>query len=153
MLRIDEVETPIGTAFLQLDGEALTALRFDHPLPGERVRSEAAERLRAYFAGDLRAIEGLKLAAHGTPFQHEVWKLLREIPPGETRSYGDLAARLGSHPRAVGSANGQNPIAVVVPCHRVIAKDGSLCGYAYGTHRKEWLLSHERRLLRALGAA
>jgi methylated-DNA-[protein]-cysteine S-methyltransferase len=151
MLRFDEVETPIGTAFLQLDGEALTALRFDQPFVGQRARSGAGDRLRAYLAGDMRAFEGMPLAPQGTGFQHKVWDLLREIPAGETRTYGELAARLGSHPRAVGSANGSNPICIVVPCHRVIAKGGGLCGYAWGTHRKEWLLRHERALLLRAG--
>ena len=144
-MQIDQIETPIGTAFLQLDGDALSALRFERPFEGERVRSDAGERLRHYFAGNLRAFEGLKLAATGTDFQRKVWSLLREIPVGETRNYGELARMIGSHPRAVGSANGSNPIAIVVPCHRVIAKDGGLCGYAYGTQRKEWLLRHEQR--------
>jgi methylated-DNA-[protein]-cysteine S-methyltransferase len=157
MTRVDKVETPIGTAYLQLEGEALVALRFDQPAFGLRapdardgesgVRSDAGDRLRAYLAGDMRAFEGLPLAPRGTEFQHKVWDLLREIPAGETRTYGELAARLGSHPRAVGSANGSNPICIVVPCHRVIAKGGGLCGYAWGTHRKEWLLQHEQALL------
>jgi methylated-DNA-[protein]-cysteine S-methyltransferase len=151
MTRVDEVETPIGTAFLQLDGEALQALRFEQPFMGERaLKSEAGERVRAWFAGDLRAFEGLALAARGTDFQRKVWQLLSEIPPGETRTYGQLAAQIDSHPRAVGSANGANPICIVVPCHRVIAKGGGLCGYAWGTERKAWLLRHEQeRLLRA----
>src|SRR4051812_1110871 len=149
-MQIDQIETPIGTAFLELDGDSLKALRFDQPFAGERVRSEAGERVRDYFAGNLRAFEGLPLAARGTEFQQKVWRLLCEIPIGETRTYGQLADMIGSHPRAVGSANGSNPIAIVVPCHRVIAKGGGLCGYAYGTQRKEWLLHHERaRLLRA----
>jgi methylated-DNA-[protein]-cysteine S-methyltransferase len=151
MTRIDEVETPVGTAFLVLDGEAVKSLRFDQDLRGERVRSEAGDRVRAYLAGDLCAFAGLKLAADGTPFQQKVWKLLLEIPPGETRTYGQLAAEIGSHPRAVGSANGSNPISIIVPCHRVIGKNGSLTGYAWGLHRKEWLLRHEQSLLRRAG--
>jgi methylated-DNA-[protein]-cysteine S-methyltransferase len=148
MTRVDEVETPIGKAHLQLDGEALSALRFDEPFAGERVRSRAGDCLREYFGGNLRAFEGLTLAARGTPFQHKVWKLLGEIPAGTTRTYGELAAMLGSHPRAVGAANGSNPICIAVPCHRVIAKGGGLCGYAYGVQRKEWLLRHEGALER-----
>jgi methylated-DNA-[protein]-cysteine S-methyltransferase len=152
MIRIDEVESPIGTVFLQLEGESLKALRFDTPFSGERAaKSVAAERVRAYFAGDLKAFEGLALAADGTEFQRKVWRLLMEIPAGETRTYGQLAVQIGSHPRAVGSANGSNPISIVVPCHRVIAKGGGMCGYAWGIDRKEWLLHHEQTRLRRTG--
>jgi methylated-DNA-[protein]-cysteine S-methyltransferase len=151
MIRIDEVETPVGIAYLVLDGKAVKSLRFDQDLRGERVRSEAGDRVRAYLAGEVTAFEGLELAPDGTPFQQKVWRLLREIPTGETRTYGQLAARIGSHPRAVGSANGGNPISIIVPCHRVIGKNGTLTGYAWGLHRKEWLLRHEQSLLRRAG--
>jgi len=153
MTQIDEVTTPIGTAYLALDGEALRALRFDRPFEGARVKSRAGDRVRAYFDGDLRAFDGLELASIGTDFRRKVWQLLREIPPGETRTYGELALRLGSHPRAVGSANGSNPIGIVVPCHRVIAKGGGMCGYAWGTDRREWLLRHERAAVARVNAA
>jgi methylated-DNA-[protein]-cysteine S-methyltransferase len=102
--------------------------------------------LRAYFDGDLAAIDGLPVAASGTAFQTAVWRALRDIPRGETRSYSQLARQIG-HPsavRAVGLANGSNPIGVVVPCHRVIGADGSLTGYGGGIERKRWLLEHER---------
>jgi methylated-DNA-[protein]-cysteine S-methyltransferase len=103
-------------------------------------------RLAAYFAGDLHAFDGVALDAGGTPFQQRVWAALREIPAGETISYLTLARRIGdpTAARAVGAANGSNPIAIVVPCHRVIASDGRLSGYAGGVHRKRWLLDHER---------
>jgi methylated-DNA-[protein]-cysteine S-methyltransferase len=103
-------------------------------------------RLAAYFAGDLRAFDGVALDAGGTPFQQRVWAALREIPAGDTISYLTLARRIGdpTAARAVGAANGANPIAIVVPCHRVIASDGRLSGYAGGVHRKRWLLDHER---------
>jgi methylated-DNA-[protein]-cysteine S-methyltransferase len=143
MLLVDEVQSPLGTIHLAVRGDALCALTFEKPLQGERRRTPASDAVRAYFEGDLRALETLRVDPAGTPFQRSVWSLLREIPLGETRSYGQLAARLGSHPRAVGSANGANPIALVIPCHRVIAKDGTLCGYAYGVDRKRWLLQHE----------
>ena len=100
--------------------------------------------MRAYFAGDLRALDGVQVDPEGTPFQRRVWSALRDIPPGETRSYGELARLLGTHPRAVGSANGANPVCLAIPCHRVIAADGKLCGYAWGEERKRWLLTHER---------
>lgn len=143
-MRVDSIETPLGTVYLALEGEALTALRFDTPFEGEPVASAARDKLRAYFAGDVRALESLPLRAAGTDFQQKVWKALREIPAGETISYGELARRLGSHPRAVGSANARNPVSLAIPCHRVIAKDGKLCGYAWGEERKRWLLQHER---------
>ena len=103
-------------------------------------------RLAAYFAGDIHAIDDIPTATAGTAFQREVWRVLRTIPAGTTTSYGELAQRI-ARPRAVravGLANGSNPIGVVVPCHRVIGADGSLTGYGGGLHRKEWLLAHER---------
>lgn len=103
-------------------------------------------RLAAYFDGDIHAIDDIPTATAGTAFQREVWRALREIPAAETISYGRLAERIGRPRavRAVGLANGSNPIGVVVPCHRVIGANGSLTGYGGGLHRKEWLLAHER---------
>ena len=107
--------------------------------------SRAAEALAAYFAGDLAAIESIETMTAGTEFQRKVWAALRTIPQGETLSYGQLAARIGKPRavRAVGLANGQNPVAIVVPCHRVIGANGSLTGYGGGVERKGWLLAHE----------
>lgn len=103
-------------------------------------------RLHSYFEGDLGALHALPLTTNGTEFQRRVWSALRAIPPGETRTYGALAGTLelprGS--RAVGLANRSNPIALAIPCHRVIGADGSLTGYAGGIERKQWLLDHER---------
>lgn len=101
--------------------------------------------LGSYFAGDLKAIDTLPVKADGTPFQLEVWRALREIPCGTTTSYANLARRIGrpAAVRAVGLANGSNPVPIVVPCHRVIGSDGSLTGYGGGIHRKRWLLEHE----------
>jgi methylated-DNA-[protein]-cysteine S-methyltransferase len=109
-------------------------------------RSTAARALLAYFDGDLDAIEALATATAGTVFQRAVWSALRKIPPGRTVSYGLLAAEIGKPKavRAVGLANGANPIAIVVPCHRVIGADASLTGYGGGLNRKRWLLAHER---------
>jgi methylated-DNA-[protein]-cysteine S-methyltransferase len=106
--------------------------------------------LRRYFAGDLAAIEGLPLCMEGTEFQREVWRALCEIPCGETRSYADIARRIGNPAavRAVGLANGRNPIGIVVPCHRVIGANGTLTGYGGGIERKRWLLAHENALPR-----
>jgi methylated-DNA-[protein]-cysteine S-methyltransferase len=107
----------------------------------------AVPALEAYFAGDIRAIEGLSVAAPGTPFQHAVWAELRRIPAGATASYGEIARRIGrpSAVRAVGLANGSNPVGIIVPCHRVIGADGRLTGYGGGLPRKRWLLDHEAR--------
>ena len=98
-----------------------------------------------YFAGDIRALERVPVATVGTAFQRKVWAALQRIPAGETRSYGQLAAEIGlpKAMRAVGLANGQNPIAIVIPCHRVIGADGSLTGFGGGLPRKRWLLRHE----------
>jgi methylated-DNA-[protein]-cysteine S-methyltransferase len=103
-------------------------------------------RLASYFAGEIHAIDDIPTATAGTAFQREVWSALREIPASQTISYGQLAERIGRPRavRAVGLANGSNPVGVVVPCHRVIGANGSLTGYGGGLHRKEWLLAHER---------
>jgi methylated-DNA-[protein]-cysteine S-methyltransferase len=103
--------------------------------------------LQAYFNGNIDALADVQTATVGTPFQREVWKALRAIPAGTTMSYGQLAANLGRKgaSRAVGAANGANPIPIVVPCHRVIGADGSLTGFGSGLPRKQWLLDHERR--------
>lgn len=152
------VASPIGPLGLSSrDGESLTAVEFleagqpgSDPGwrgPGDRpaVLDRVAEALAAYFAGDLRDFD-LPLAPRGTAFQHRVWAELQRIPWGETISYGVLARRLDlplSASRAVGSANGANPIPVVIPCHRVIGADGSLTGYAGGLARKGTLLRIE----------
>jgi methylated-DNA-[protein]-cysteine S-methyltransferase len=140
----DFVATPLGTIEIELHDGAVRALRFTDA-PGSAPRTEAGERVRAYFSGDLRALDGARLDLQGTKFQREVWALLQKIPPGETRSYGELARLLGkpAASRAVGAANARNPIALFVPCHRVIGQQGALTGYAWGTERKRWLLDHE----------
>ncbi|WNZ64654.1 methylated-DNA--[protein]-cysteine S-methyltransferase [Myxococcus sp. MxC21-1] len=103
--------------------------------------------MRAYLRGDVSVIDALPVATAGTPFQREVWRALRDIPAGATTSYGQLAQRIGRPKavRAVGMANGANPIGVVVPCHRVVGANASLTGYGGGLERKQWLLDHERR--------
>ena len=117
----------------------------DAPLP---AALESA--FGAYFAGDLRALETLATGTVGSPFERAVWAELRRIPPAQTRSYADIARALGGaasgpgpNARAVGTANGRNPLAIVVPCHRVIGADGRLTGYAGGLETKAWLLKHE----------
>lgn len=110
-----------------------------------RGRNRPAEALEAYFAGHLAAIDGMPVGAGGTPFQQLVWGALRAIPCGRTVSYRELACRIGQPAavRAVGLANGANPVSIVVPCHRVIGTDGRLTGYGGGVERKRWLLAHE----------
>lgn len=117
-----------------------------------RSPSRAARALGAYLAGKVSAIDDVPVETGGTGFQREVWAELRRIPPGRTISYGTLAARLGRPKavRAVGLANGANPVGIVVPCHRVIGADGSLTGYGGGIERKRWLLAHEGARLDAL---
>lgn len=113
-----------------------------HPSPSPNAISDAIE---AYFAGHIEAIEQIAVRTEGTPFQCQVWKALRMIRAGTTVSYGELARRIGrpTAVRAVGLANGANPIGVVVPCHRVIGANGKLTGYGGGLKRKRWLLGHE----------
>jgi methylated-DNA-[protein]-cysteine S-methyltransferase len=125
--------------------------RYRPPLPDFYVRddamfAEARRQLTAYFAGELSEFD-LPLAPEGTDFQKIVWKALLDIPFGGTESYGSLAKRINHDgaARAVGLANGHNPIGIVIPCHRVIGANGSLTGYGGGIERKQWLLQHERR--------
>ncbi|CBV41389.1 methylated-DNA--[protein]-cysteine S-methyltransferase [Halomonas elongata] len=113
------------------------------PRPNE-ITERARQQLDEYFAGERRDFE-LPLAPRGTDFQRRVWEALATIPFGETRNYAEIAEQLGCKggQRAVGAANGRNPISIVVPCHRVIGSDGQLTGYAGGIGRKQWLLAHE----------
>lgn len=150
-----ELPSPLGTLLLRGDGESLTGMymqkqRYRPPLPENYVRDDGKfrdvrEQLVAYFEGKLQKFE-LRLAPQGTEFQKVVWNALLDIPFGATESYGSLAKRIGHHgaARAVGLANGHNPIGVIIPCHRVIGANGSLTGYGGGIERKQWLLEHER---------
>ncbi len=151
------MESPVGPMRLAADDEAITQVMFAEPDavltdPGEEVSpllSEAARQLRAYFAGDLREFD-LPVTSRGTAFQRRIWSQLERIPYGVTSSYGEIAGRLGlpmGASRAVGTANGANPIAIVVPCHRVIGAKGKLIGYAGGLERKKYLLNHESALV------
>ncbi|KPF82922.1 cysteine methyltransferase [Brevundimonas sp. AAP58] len=162
ILTLDRMATPVGEMLIVTDGHgAVRALDFaDYEArmrkllarhaPGATItQGRAPEPVRgaitAYFDGDVRALDALPVKTAGTAFQSEVWAALRAIPVGETRSYGQLAAAIGrpSAVRAVGLANGSNPVGVIVPCHRVIGSNGSLTGYAGGLDRKRWLLAHE----------
>jgi methylated-DNA-[protein]-cysteine S-methyltransferase len=152
------ITTPLGDVVLTGDGSALTGLGFagDSPLPGTRddaALAEPARQIREYFAGERTEFD-LPLAPAGTAFDREVWAELANVGYGETISYGELADRLGrpGSARAVGAANGRNPIALVVPCHRVIGAQGALTGYAYGVDRKRALLELEGVLPAPLAA-
>jgi methylated-DNA-[protein]-cysteine S-methyltransferase len=150
------IDSPIGRLLLGADGEALTRIDMDvadrpprglenwtydptaEPLP------EVARQLEEYFTGRRRVFD-LPIRMGGTEFQRRAWRMLMDIPYGQTRSYGEQAKRIGNPnaSRAVGLANGRNPIPIVVPCHRVIGADGSLTGFGGGIERKRWLLVHE----------
>lgn len=160
-----ELECPAGTIRMAVRERSLCALGFHdrwsrleralrRRFPGLELRPSGAlgdfvDPLRAYFAGDFAALESVPVDLGGTPFQREVWAALRRIPCGRTVSYRDLARSIGapSAVRAVGTANGANPVSIVVPCHRVIGADGRLTGYGGGLERKRWLLAHERAML------
>jgi methylated-DNA-[protein]-cysteine S-methyltransferase len=165
LLCLGRLETPLGTMLIVWDEDRLRAV--DFTTHESRMRDllrrhygvnaittesrDLPEKCRdaftRYFAGQLDAFHGFTVATNGTPFQKKVWTALLQIPPGTTMSYGRLAAKIGqpSASRAVGLANGSNPIGIVVPCHRVIGANGSLTGYGGGLERKSWLLNHERR--------
>jgi methylated-DNA-[protein]-cysteine S-methyltransferase len=159
-LTFDEIETPLGRLVLVSDdggGLQLVAWREQHQKLERALERHlgtlarlhdphgASRALRAYFDGDLAAIERLRDAAAGSEFQRRVWRVLRTIPCGQTLSYAEVARRIGqpSAVRAVGLANGSNPVSIVVPCHRVIGANGTLTGYGGGLERKRWLLAHE----------
>ncbi len=162
MLSIAELSSPVGPLTIAEKDGRVCVLHFgsgpgpvratlgrwypDEPI-GRGVRPELRRTLDAYFAGDLAALDRVDVEMNGTPFQRRVWHALRRIEAGTTTSYGALARTVGepSAVRAVGAANGANPVAVIVPCHRVIGSNGSLTGYGGGLDRKKWLLAHEAR--------
>ena len=149
------VPSPIGDLMLTGDGHALTGLHMGRGVADVRpewrhedaVLVEARRQVDAYFAGELTEFD-LPLSAAGTAFQSRVWSALRTIPYAGSVSYAEIARRIGNPAavRAVGAANGRNPIGIIVPCHRVIGADGSLTGYGGGLDRKQWLLAHEARV-------
>lgn len=151
------IESPIGQLLLTANGEALTGVYMNEHkngaglgadwVDGETpVIAEAKRQLAEYFAGTRQTFDLPVAPPSGTPFQHSVWQELRNIPFGETITYGELARRVGdaNASRAVGAANGRNPISIIVPCHRVIGASGKLTGYAGGESRKAFLLAHEK---------
>jgi methylated-DNA-[protein]-cysteine S-methyltransferase len=161
LLHYDEFPSPVGRILFASDGEAVTMLDFAgceermQTLLAKRFRKPEFKRgsdplnmkrqLADYFDGHVHALDETPANTGGTPFQELVWKMLREIPVGHTWSYGQLAAKIGrpQAARAVGHANSLNPVAIIVPCHRVIGASSSLVGYGGGLERKEWLLRHE----------
>ena len=163
----DRVESDIGTILIISDGTHLRSLDYrgydhrmdrllvarygDYALRDETDPGGAATAIRKYLGGDLAAIDTLSVRTDGSPFQERVWAELRRIPVGTTITYGEQARRLGlplTSSRAVGHANSLNPVAIVVPCHRVIGANAKLTGYAGGLHRKRWLLEHEGIVVR-----
>lgn len=149
-LRYSRMESPIGELLLVAGDAGLRAIGFQgsQPRPEWERRDgslrEVARQLGAYFAGELRDFD-LPLDTRGTPFQHDVWRELRRIPFGRSSTYSEIARRIGrpSAVRAVGAANGRNPLPIIVPCHRVVGSDGKLTGYAGGLPIKEFLLRLE----------
>jgi methylated-DNA-[protein]-cysteine S-methyltransferase len=167
MVLFDTIESPVGTLTLAERGGRVCLLHFgahgpsvdamfDRWYPGEPRAQQEISALRGllsrYFAGEVGLLDGISVELNGTPFQKRVWQALRRIPGGTTISYAELARRIGepSAIRAVGTANGANPVAVIVPCHRVIGSNGKLTGYGGGLPRKQWLLEHEGVVGRSL---
>jgi len=148
-----KIDSPLGALLLVWREDGLMAAGFENELnfdfhdqaqPSD-VPPLYHDAFQAYFDGDLGALDKLPIAQAGSPFFLKVWRALREIPAGETRSYQEIATAIGNPKgvRAVGMANGRNPLSIIVPCHRVIGKNGKLVGYAGGLDRKKWLLEHE----------
>jgi methylated-DNA-[protein]-cysteine S-methyltransferase len=156
------LESPLGALLLVGDGQSLGGLYFEGHLRGpvidrhwqrdEGAFTAASEQLGEYFAGRRRNFD-VSMCLKGTPFQHRVWELLRQIPFGQWTTYSELARRLDapSAVRAVGAAVGANPVSILVPCHRVLGSDGRLRGFAGGLQRKDWLLGHEQRATQSPG--
>ncbi len=162
------IDSPVGKLLLGARAGGLAAVYFEPHAPelsaewrpdddsgagASATLDTACAQLAAYFSGALTAFD-LPLSPTGTAFQHRVWDRLRRIPFGESTSYGELARLIGAPhaARAVGAANGRNPLPIIVPCHRVIGADGTLTGFGGGIERKHWLLEHERAVLRTRGA-
>jgi len=162
LISYTQIESPLGQLLLEADDNGVRCIEFVNGKRAVKIGPEWRENVgplrelirqrQAYFAGELESFD-LPLAPRGTPFQLAVWRRLCEIPYGETISYGELARRLGNPnaSRAVGLANGSNPIPIVIPCHRVIGSNGKLTGYGGGLPIKEKLLALEHRQLRLLG--
>jgi len=157
-MKTDELETPIGPVRLLFDDAGLHAVTIVRGQTEQDVTSTNSlqhyphiDAFKRYFDGDTEALSTLAVVMQGTEFQKRVWQTLRTIAPGSTLSYSELASRIGNSKamRAVGSANGRNPLCIVVPCHRVISADGTLGGFSAGLDAKRWLLRHEGVTVRA----
>lgn len=157
-MKIDELDTPIGPVRLRFDDAGLHAVTIvrgqaeqDETAASSQQRYRHIDAFKRYFDGDIEALSTLAVVMQGTEFQKSVWQTLRTIQPGSTLSYSELANRIGNSKamRAVGSANGRNPLCIVVPCHRVISADGTLGGFSAGLDAKRWLLQHEGVAVRA----
>lgn len=163
MVDITVLESPIGPLTLGVRTARVCALFFgdcahevrkaagrwyrtDAVVTTDGQARETAAALRAYFDGDVRALDTIPVELNGTPFQVRVWNALRQVAPGRTASYSDIARAIGAPAavRAVGAANGANPVSLIVPCHRIVGANGSLTGYGGGLDKKQWLLAHER---------
>jgi len=147
----DHVDTPLGKMEITANDSAVLAIHFVETTKTKRVNDLtelAKNQLLQYYAGDLEAFD-MPMSPQGTEFQQQVWKALTSVGFGETCSYSDIADKINNPKavRAVGSANGKNPMTIVVPCHRIIGSNGSLTGYASGVERKAWLLNHESNTL------
>jgi len=165
-LNLSSIQSPLGEIMMVTDADhKLIALdliacqtcqprmlRSNHDFTYDDPPAQLAAALQQFFNGDLEALKKIVIAPSGSAFQHEVWNALRRIPAGQTTSYSQLAKDLGyDDPRmakVIGGANAANPIAIVIPCHRVIAKNGDIKGYAWGVQRKKWLLDHEGAVLK-----
>lgn len=164
-LQMDVISSPIENIVIVVDGDRMCSLDFVdctqrmmmllerhygsvHLIPTTNPCGYS-DLVRRYFAGDYQSLDAIPVSTGGTPFQQQVWSALRTIPPGTTKTYGELAAQLGKPTayRAVGATNALNPVGIVLPCHRVIGADASLTGYAGGLERKRWLLQHEGKIL------
>ena len=159
-IELGKIDTPVGALTVAARSGRVCLLHFDASersaravlgrwYPGEPVKAAkdpgaAGKALQRYFAGEIDVLDTIDVEMNGTDFQKRVWSALRSVKAGQTASYGTLARRIGAAAvRAVGAANGANPVAIIVPCHRIIGADGTLTGYGGGLRRKEWLLNHE----------
>jgi O-6-methylguanine DNA methyltransferase len=157
-LFVTKRETPIGEVVARRSERGLVSMGFsdgmrhasDEHVDPDPVVGDAIDR---YFAGSTRALDELAVDVQGTPLQRRIWRLLRSIPPGETRAYGHIGTEVGTSGRVVGNAMAANPVCLALPCHRVIRGNGTWHGYAYGNRRKSWLLEHEAQVRTPSGSS
>ena len=157
-LFVTKRETPIGEVVARRSERGLVIMGFldrKNDVSDELVDPDptVGDAIDHYFAGSTSALDGLTVDARGTALQRRIWGLLLSIPPGETRSYGELGAQVGTSGRVVGNAMAANPVCLALPCHRVVRSDGTWHGYAHGNHRKGWLLAHEAKVRTPSGPA